>query len=65
MNIYWNVKYWKDDAVKVKVYSNFENGGFVYGDENLMVNHLTLAEDPEGKYEFLKLKLKEIFNFVL
>ena len=32
----------------MKVYSNFKKGGFVYGDEDLMVNHLTLAEDPEG-----------------
>ena len=28
-----------------------ENGGFEYGDEDLMVNHLTLAEDPKGKQE--------------
>ena len=40
--------------MKVKVYSNFDYGGFEYGNEDLMVNHLTLAEDPEGEVQVFR-----------
>ena len=45
-----NNTFLKDDAIKVKVYTNFEKGGFVYGNEDMMVDHITLAEDQEGNY---------------
>ena len=38
----------KDNGENVKVYSNFKNGGFVYGLESEVVNYVSLTNDTEG-----------------
>ena len=38
----------QDNKDQIKVYTNFENGGFTYGLEEDIVNYIALAEDPFG-----------------
>ena len=46
----WNFELFElqDNKEQIKVYTNFENGGFTYGLEEDIVNYIALAEDPFG-----------------
>ena len=43
----------QDNTDQIKVYTNFENGGFTYGLEEDIVNYIALAEDPIGIHMFI------------
>ena len=46
----------QDDSEKIKAYTNFDDGRLKFGDEEVVNNYLTLAEDPIGKHSLTEIR---------